>query len=183
MGRKVLVIVDVQNDFVNGGVLEYVYPEKINTEAICDLAEEFLGNGDYIIATRDTHEDDYLETLEGKMLPVKHCVRNTRGWNLIDRLDRMVCRGELIVVDKLTFSSLDLIKVIGEIQRSEGVLIDEIHIVGFCTSICVASNAIILRAQNPDMKIVLHKDLCGDINKDSHEAALTVLKNQQIEIV
>ena len=183
MAKRLLILVDVQKDFDKGGALPYGYPEKSNTEAICDLAEEFLGNGDFIIATRDTHEEGYLETLEGKMLPVKHCVRNTRGWNLVDRLDRMYCRGELCIVDKPTFGSLDLCKAIAEIQRSEGVFIDEIHIAGFCTSICVAANAIILRAQNPDNRIILHKDLCGDINKESHEAALSVLKNQQIEIV
>lgn len=183
MGKKLLVVVDVQNDFVKGGVLAYGYPEESNTEAICDLVKEFLNNGDYVIATRDTHYANYLDTLEGKMLHVKHCIHNTHGWQLVDGLNRLVDEGMIRVVDKETFGTFEIRNLVNQICVCNGCEIDEIHMAGFCTSICTLSNAVILRAKYPDMRIVLHKDLCGDINKESHEAALKVLRNQLIEIV
>ena len=180
MANKVLVVVDVQNDFVMGGSLAYGYPEKSNTDAIVAKAKEFLSNGDFVIATRDTHGEDYLETLEGQMLPVKHCIDGTRGWQLVDSLNGLTEHG-VIAIDKITFGTSQVGKNVKWLI-GHGFDIDEIQVVGYCTSICVLSNAVLLRAAFPNMRITVLKDLCGDIDEESHKAALKVLRNQMIEI-
>ena len=179
MARKVLVVVDVQNDFAKGGVLAYGYPEKSNTDAIIAKVKETLANGDFVIATRDTHHEDYMNTLEGKMLPVEHCICLTKGWELVGELQPMAIVGKIRVVDKPTFGTSLIGSFIPEVIDKP---IDEIEVCGYCTSICVASNCSILRAQFPNTKITILQDLCGDIDEESHKAALKVLRNQQIEI-
>ena len=181
MARKVLVVVDVQNDFAKGGVLAYGYPAESNTDAIIAKVKKTLANGDFVIATRDTHFEDYLNTLEGKMLPIKHCLYKTKGWDLVGELKELVERGDVAVVDKPTFGTYLVGSFISEASEKYGP-IDEIEICGYCTSICVAANCSILRSRFPNMKITLLQDLCGDIDEESHKAALKVLRNQQIEI-
>ena len=181
MARKVLVVVDVQNDFAKGGVLAYGYPAESNTGAIISKVKETLENGDFVIATRDTHYEDYLNTLEGKMLPVAHCIFQEKGWELVGELKKMAITGKIAVVDKPTFGTTYVGLDIREASAKYGP-IDEIEVCGYCTSICVASNCSILRAQFPNTKITLLQDICGDIDEESHKAALKVLRNQQIEI-
>ena len=181
MATKVLVVVDVQNDFVKGGALAYGYPEKSNTEAIIAKVKEFLANGDIVIATRDTHHGNYMETLEGKNLPVPHCIHQTKGWELVGELQKMAEAGEIAVVDKHSFGTSLVGQFIREVGDKYGP-VEEVDVVGYCTSICCANNCSLIRAYMPNQKIVLLEDLCGDINKESHDAALSVLKNQQIEI-
>lgn len=181
MAKKILVVVDVQNDFVKGGALAYGYPEKSNTDNIIDKVKEFLANGDIVIATRDTHHENYLDTLEGKNLPIPHCIHYTNGWELVGELQSLANRGEIAVVDKPTFGT----SLIGQFIREtidKYRSIEEVDFVGYCTSICVANNCSLLRAYMPNQKIVVLQDLCGDINEESHKAALTVLRNQQIEV-
>ena len=181
MARKVLVVVDVQNDFAKGGALAYGYPAESNTEAIIAKVKETLANGDFVIATRDAHHENYLNTLEGKMLPVAHCIDGTKGAELCGELNVFAEKGEIAIAYKPTFGSFLVGDFIHETNRKYGP-IDEIEVCGYCTSICVASNCSILRAQFPNMKITLLQDLCGDIDEESHKAALKVLRNQQIEI-
>ena len=181
MATKVLVVVDVQNDFVKGGALAYGYPAKSNTDGIIAKVKEFLANGDVVIATRDTHHDNYLNTLEGKKLPVPHCIHQTKGWELVGELQTLANRGDIAVVDKPTFGTSLVWQFIREMIHKYGP-IEEVDVVGYCTSICCAANCSLLRAYMPNQKIVLLQDLCGDINEESHKAALTVLRNQQIEI-
>ena len=180
MARKVLVVVDVQNDFAKGGVLAYGYPEESNTDAIVAKVKEFINSGNFVVATRDTHHDDYLTTLEGKMLPVKHCISGTEGWQLVDGLNEYAGSG-MSVYDKPTFGTPHLAKHV-KWFIDHGFDIEEIQVVGYCTSICILSNAVLLRAAFPNMRITILKDLCGDIDEESHNAALKVLRNQQIEI-
>lgn len=182
MATKVLVVVDVQNDFVKGGALAYGYPEKSNTDGIIAKVKEFLANGDVVIATRDTHHENYLNTLEGKKLPVPHCIHQTKGWELVGELQELANNGKIAVVDKPTFGTSLVGQFIREMIDKYGP-IEEVDVVGYCTSICCAANCSLLRAFMPNKKIVLLQDLCGDINEESHKAALVVLRNQQIEIV
>ena len=169
---KILICVDVQNDFIDG-VLGVDKDRKI-TDGIVKYAEDFHSEGGIVYATKDTHFDNYLDTLEGKNLPIKHCIESTNGWNIPDRLAEVSD-----IWEKTTFGSLSLMDYIGGKKFGE---IEEIELCGFCTSICVISNAILLRAKLPDTKISIIENLCGDINNESHQAALKVAKNCQIEI-
>ena len=189
MSRQILILVDVQNDFVKGGVLGYGYPEKSNTEDLIAYAKKWQQDPNHILlATADTHPEDYLtSTLEGKKLPVPHCIENTKGWELVfedidSGYEQLDCDE---VFEKPTFGSKNLVDWITEEEGwatgSEGV--DEIQIAGYCSSICVAANAILLRAKFPNKKIVFLEKLSGDIDEASHKAAIKVMQNQQIEIV
>ena len=192
---KAVVFVDVQNDFVKGGALAYGYPEKSNTEKIIAFAQDCRAKGYALYATQDTHDDDYMNTLEGKKLPVSHCVKGTPGYEVIDLLHKDVDGNVIIqyghMIEKNTFGSFDLVEKIymgfgHEDDYSSGEYgepLEEIILCGYYTSICVASNALMLRASRPNTKIVVRADLCGDIDKESHEAALRVMRNCQIDIV
>ena len=192
---KAVVFVDVQNDFVKGGALAYGYPEKSNTEKIIAFAQDCRAKGYALYATQDTHDDDYMNTLEGKKLPVPHCVKGTSGYEVIDLLHKDGDGNVIIqygrMIEKNTFGSFDLIEKIymdfgHEDDYSSGEYgepLEEIILCGYCTSICVASNALMLRASRPNTKITVRADLCGDVDKESHEAALRVMRNCQIDIV
>lgn len=178
VGKKILVVVDVQNDFVKGGVLAYGFPQKSNTESIVAYAKHILDGGNYIIATRDTHHDNYFDTLEGKNLPIKHCIHQTKGWELVDGLKELFYKGQIF--DKPTFGTPLVAEQIRSIMEYEDI--DEIQLVGYDLSICVLANAVLLRAHFPNKQITVIPALCGDVDKKSFDAAIAVLRNQQIEI-
>ena len=197
---KAVVFVDVQNDFVRGGALPFGYPLEDNLPKIIDFAKKCVNDPDCkIYATRDTHEKSdslpestdgtipekhvgYLATLEGKKLPVEHCVEGSNGWNIVDSLMDVI-HTHCTFVNKPTFGSFDLCEIIDEDIKNNNCKIDEIVVLGYCTSICVLSNAVLLRAKFPDMKISVMKDLCGCVSEESHRAALKALEMQQIDVV
>ena len=197
---KAVVFVDVQNDFVHGGALPFGYPLEDNLPKIIDFAKKCVNDPDCkIYATRDTHEKSnsipesadgtipekhvgYLSTLEGKKLPVEHCIEGTDGWNVVDSLMDVI-HTHCTFVNKPTFGSFDLCEIIDEDIKRNNCKIDEIVVLGYCTSICVLSNAVLLRAKFPDMKISVMKDLCGCVSEESHRAALKALEMQQIDVV
>ena len=163
---KTLIVIDMQNDFING---------SLGTEEACAIVDnvkkkikEYEKNGDEIIFTRDTHYDNYLETFEGKKLPVMHCIKNTDGWQIFDGLITENAK----IIDKETFGYTGWNKM----------KFEEIEIVGLCTDICVVSNALILRAYFPDMKITVQSDCCAGVTPKTHEAALETMKMCQIDI-
>lgn len=181
---KVVIFIDVQNDFIDGALPVDI--GKIVTQKIRNYAYSCRCENVPMLATRDTHQENYLETLEGKKLPVKHCIANTNGWQLDGELAVYVPVDNII--NKQTFGSIeDLPYRIGHIDDwlkslyGEGV--NEIELCGFCASICVISNALILRATYPNLKISILKNLCGDINEESMNAAFAVAKNCQIDVV
>lgn len=196
---KAVVFIDVQNDFIKGGKLGFGYPEADNLPKIVEFAKECVSSGDCkIYATRDTHEatlvngyhfegdnkvgtisGGYLASLEGKNLPVEHCIRETEGWMVADCLMDVVL-GHAAFIDKPTFGSYDLAEVIEEDFGKIGP--DEIIICGYDLSICVLANAVMLRAKYPDRKITVKLDLCGDVDKEAFDAAAKVLRMQQIEV-
>ena len=182
MGKKVLVVVDVQNDFVKDGALGYGFPKESNTNAIIGYVTDAVLNGDYVVATRDTHHGNYLDTLEGKKLPVQHCIHQTKGWELVFGLNALARDGKIVVFDKPTFGTPLIAQFVKGLMDG-GEEISEIELLGYCTSICVASNAIMLRAHFPNKKITVRQSLCGDIDEESNKAALKVLANQQIDII
>ena len=183
---KAAVFVDVQNDFVKGGKLAFGYPVEDNVPKVIEFAKECAAAGCKIYVTRDTHEatvrrdtggmSGYLATLEGRRLPVEHCVEGTDGWQVVDGLADVLV-GKATFVNKPTFGSLDL----ADIMEEDGGF-DEITVCGYDLSICVAANAVLLRAKFPDARITVRTDLCGDVDKEAFDAAVKVLRMQQIDV-
>lgn len=186
---KVLVVVDVQNDFVDGA-LGSEWAKQVAPNIINLAAEKAADSNWEVFATRDTHTDEYMNTLEGKKLPVPHCIKHTYGWSLAGELNEIIDTSRII--DKPTFMADTLPSAIMNSWCTRGYTatyeqvdpdsIDEIVLVGFCTSICVISNALLLRGVWPNKKITVYENLCGDVSKEAHDAALTVLRNCQIDV-
>ena len=179
---KAVVFVDVQNDFVKGGKLGFGYPEADNLPKIVEFANECVNSNDCkIYATRDTHSKSYLSsTLEGKNLPMQHCIEETEGWMVADSLMDVVL-GHATFIDKPTFGSYDLVEVLEEDFGKDGP--DEIIICGYDLSICVLANAVLLRAKFPDKKIMVKLSLCGDVDKEAFDAAAKTLSMQMVETI
>ncbi len=170
--RKILVVVDMQNDFIDGalGTAEAV--------AIVPKVAEKIKNFDgTVIYTRDTHEENYMETQEGKNLPVPHCIRNTEGWQIRAELQQVGAE----VVDKPTFGSRALAEKLVEMNREEAI--ESITLIGLCTDICVISNAFVIKAFLPEMPIIVDAACCAGVTPESHERALEAMKVCQIAVV
>ena len=164
--KKTLIVVDMQNDFIDMalGTKEAV----AIVPAVKAKIEEYTKNGDEIIFTRDTHTDNYLNTPEGKKLPVPHCIKGTMGWEIYDGLYVDGCK----IIDKPNFGWSE--------WKNENL--EKIELVGLCTDICVVSNALILKATFPDIKISVDASCCAGVTVESHKAALLTMKMCQINI-
>lgn len=171
--QQILVVVDMQNDFVTGPLGT---PEaRTILPKVAEKVKNFPGR---VLFTRDTHEENYLESREGKALPVPHCIRGTRGWEICPELETL--RKEE-PVDKPTFGSTGL----GEVLRAAdqyGEKIGKITLVGVCTDICVISNALLLRAFLPEAEIAVDAACCAGVTPESHQTALRAMKACQIAI-
>lgn len=176
---KILVVVDMQNDFITGSLgtpeAQAIVPnvkKKIN---------DAVANGDYIIYTRDTHDEDYLETNEGKKLPVEHCIHKTYGWGIRNELMIPADYENVKIIDKPTFGSERLVDYIN--LRDLNSEYNEIELVGLCTDICVVSNALMLKAAfYEDMEISVDATCCAGVTPESHEAALKTMEMCQINV-
>lgn len=173
--KKILVVVDMQNDFIDGS-LGTAEAENI-VENVCKKINAFDGE---LILTMDTHSDDYLKTQEGKMLPVTHCIKNTHGWEIHQKIKSALSDKTYQIVEKPGFGSLDLPNIIKELAAGEKL---EIELVGLCTDICVVSNALILKANLPEVKIFVESSCCAGVTKESHNAALLTMKSCQINVI
>ncbi len=165
--KKTLIVVDMQNDFIDMalGTKEAVAIVPMVKEKIRQYAER----GDEIIYTRDTHFSDYLETSEGKKLPVSHCIRGTKGWEIADGL---YVEGSKII-DKPNFGWPN--------WREE--TLEDVELIGLCTDICVISNALIIKASFPDAAVSVDAACCAGVSPETHTAALTAMKMCQIDVV
>lgn len=186
MSRKLLIVIDVQKDFVEGGALPYGYPLESNTQKVVKFARAWAkGDSHLMYATMDTHDQDYDNTLEGKNLPVCHCLKYTTGWQFVDKTDEDAgldwWSDEVFL--KPTFGTFKIKESIEQFEKDECEKINEIFLIGYDLSVCVLSNAVILRAAFPNKKIAVLTDLCGCINKQTFDAACEVLKCQQIDLV
>lgn len=176
MKKKVLIVVDMQNDFVTG---------SLGTEEAKNIVEAVKNrilnyNKEYVYATRDTHFDDYLKTEEGINLPIKHCIQGTKGHDIVDLLKPLIDENK--IYDKYTFASIDLSNKIKEIyDENDGEI--EVEICGLCTDICVISNALLLKAKMPDIKIYLDKNLTAGVTTELKDAAIKIMKSCQINIL
>lgn len=166
---KTLVVVDMQKDFIDGslGTKEAV----AIVENVAKKIEEYRKNGDQIIFTRDTHQANYLETQEGKNLPVEHCIEGSDGWQIAKEL---TVAEDDIVINKVTF---------GHVWDKDMIKGDEIQLIGLCTDICVIFNALGLKAVLPETPISVDASLCAGVTPQSHLNALEAMKMCQIKIV
>jgi len=171
--RKILVVVDMQNDFIDGalGTKEAV---RIVDSVIKKIKEYDIKD---IYATRDTHGTDYLSTQEGKNLPVEHCIKGTKGWEIRNEIAELL--KDAVIVDKPTFGSIELADLLSKANEKEEL---EIELVGLCTDICVVSNALLLKAKMPEVKISVDETCCAGVTVESHKAALETMKMCQISV-
>lgn len=165
--KKTLIVIDMQKDFIDGS-LGTAEAEKI-VENVRAKIEAYRKAGDEVIFTRDTHQENYLETSEGWHLPVVHCIKGTPGWEIDSRLPV----GDSVIIDKPSF---------GYTGWAE-YRFEEIELVGLCTDICVVSNALILKAFFPEIRVSVDARCCAGVTPESHQAALTVMKMCQVEVV
>ena len=174
---KVLVVVDMQKDFVSGALgtreAEAILPRV--AERVRAAAEA----GEKLFFTRDTHETDYLSTQEGRLLPVEHCIRGTDGWRLAEPL-REYAQGAAELIDKPGFGSLALGERLRELDRAEPL--ERVTLIGLCTDICVISNALLLKAFLPEVPIRVEAACCAGVTPESHRRALEAMQSCQIEI-
>lgn len=173
--KKILVVVDIQNDFVDGALGT---PEAV---AITDKAAEKIKSFDGdIFVTFDTHYDNYMDTLEGKKLPVPHCIKGTDGWQLNAKIADALKDKNYKTVEKLTFGSVDLPQMVKE---SIGDDTAEITLIGLCTDICVVSNALLLKANFLGSEIFVDASCCAGVTPETHNAALQTMKCCQINVI
>ena len=171
--KQILIIVDMQNDFIDGalGTKEAV--------AIVPKVEDKIRNFDgEVFFTRDTHEAWYLETQEGKNLPVPHCIRGTEGWQIRKELDAL---RKTEPIDKETFGSTDLAADLLALHEDEEI--GSITLVGLCTDICVISNALLIKATLPEVPIYVDAACCAGVTPESHENALKAMEACQIKVM
>ncbi len=171
--QNILIVVDMQNDFVSGKL-----GKEENLTIVEGIRKKVLSFDGKVLFTRDTHHDNYLETEEGKNLPVVHCIENTRGWEIVDELRDLRNDG---IIDKPTFGSVELGEKLRELDREEKI--GSVTLLGLCTDICVISNAIIAKAFLPDAHIVVDAALSKGVTDASHKTALEAMKSCQIEII
>ncbi|MCI8483522.1 MAG: cysteine hydrolase [Lachnospiraceae bacterium] len=171
--RKILVVVDMQKDFVDGS-LGTKEAQSI-VESVVQKMKSYHKADIYV--TRDTHQENYLETAEGRNLPVVHCVKGTEGWQLHPEIEKLADPSH--IMDKPTFGSLRLMEQLVQENQKESL---EIELVGLCTDICVVSNALLLKAAMPENTIRVDASCCAGVTPESHRAALLTMKMCQIGI-
>ena len=172
--KKLLLVIDMQNDFIDGS-LGTKEAQKI-LPAVIEKVREFDGD---VIFTRDTHFENYMETQEGRRLPVPHCIKGTAGWELAPELERLRAKRNAPVFDKLTFGCKELPVYLAE-SYPEGL--ESAELIGVCTDICVISNALLLKAFFPELPVSVTASLCAGVTPESHENALKAMKMCQIEV-
>ena len=164
---KTLLVIDMQNDFIDGslGTKEAVaIVDKVKAKI-----EEYRANGDRVIFTRDTHHENYMDTNEGKHLPVVHCIEGTEGWQIREGL----AFDGAEIIDKPSFGYTNW----------KTYDFEEVEIIGLCTDICVVSNALIIKALFPEIRVCVDPACCAGVTPESHEAALTTMQMCQVEIL
>ena len=174
---RVLVVVDMQNDFVYGPL-----GNEDCRSAVKDVVDVITNGGfGLIVVTMDTHDEDYLSTQEGIRLPVEHCIEGTEGWELVPDVECALeeSGAEVVTVRKGVFGSVDLPGIIASRCKEDA----EVYFVGVCTDICVVSNALILKAFFPEAPIAVDSACCAGVTPALHEAALETMKSCQIDVI
>ncbi len=171
---KALVVIDYQNDFVRGS-LGFERAEELEPVIVSKI-RDCRNSGGKVIFTRDTHNENYLNSYEGKKLPVVHCVKGTEGWELYGEVKNSVLNDD-IVIDKPAFGSLELAEILKEHNFSE------VELCGLVTDICVISNAVMAKAALPESRVIVDAKACACMDENAHIIALDVMKGLQIDVV
>lgn len=174
-GKKVLFVIDMQVDFVTGA-LANEEAQKI-TGKIAEKIKAYQAAGDYVFFTRDTHGESYMDTQEGRMLPIPHCIEGSDGWQIIEELRGFAT--EETTLDKLSFGSLEMPKWV--FKKTDGDF-DEMEFCGVCTDICVISNAMIMKAAFPEVTLTVDGSCCAGVTPESHQNALNAMAACQMII-
>lgn len=170
--KKILIVVDMQNDFIDGA---------LGTKEATAIVPAVIGKiksypQENVYATRDTHPSDYMETQEGRYLPVPHCIKGTDGWGIRKEIADLILPDHII--DKPTFGSVKLAEEMKHLEENDPI---EIELIGLCTDICVVSNALLLKAYLPEVKISVDPKCCAGVTPEKHEAALETMRSCQIQ--
>ena len=175
MDKKLLIVIDMQHDFVYGAL------GSKEAQAIVPVVKNKVKSFEgMLIFTRDTHQYDYMEHQEGKFLPVPHCIENTEGWEIIPELKEASKDKTCLIYDKPTFGCTELAQdLLAEHLQNP---IGEIEIIGVCTDICVVSNALMIKAFLPDVPVSVDAACCAGVTPEAHEAALATMRSCQIMV-
>lgn len=182
--KRFLVVIDVQNDFITGSLENEAAQEKLDN--IAARIERAVNEGDTILYTLDTHSDNYLETLEGEKLPVPHCKRGTIGWEMPENIASLL--NNALAYQKDTFGS----RALADFFAAQRVICRnrvnkekeyEIEIIGFCTDICVISNALLIRAAMPNAKIKIRESCTAGTTEVKEDAAFAIAESNQIDVI
>lgn len=173
---NVLIVVDMQNDFVSGAlgtkeagdIVPYVVGRTV----------EAVNNGETILFTRDTHEENYITTQEGRNLPVPHCIRGSEGWEIVPQLQEYTAGAK--VIDKPAFGSAELGETLTALNAENPI--EKITLIGLCTDICVISNALLAKAFLPEVEVAVDAKCCAGVTPQSHATALAAMKMCQIKV-
>ncbi len=176
MANKILVVVDMQNDFIDGAL--GTEEARGIVKAATEEARDFEGE---VVFTLDTHPKNYLQTQEGRNLPVEHCIRGTRGWQLAPSLLKVQQERHARVFEKPAFGSTDLADWLVQRDRERGI--DEVEFIGLCTDICVVSNALLAKAVLPEVLITVKAGCCAGVSPAAHEAALATMRSCQVQVL
>ena len=186
--KKILVVVDMQNDFISGSLGS---PEaKAIVSYVAEKIRKAAGNT-YIVFTQDTHEENYLETQEGKNLPVKHCIKDTKGWDINEEISSAYYFNDRDAevnnrfIEKPAFGSIDLMFKLDSIVKAQHNLNNEVEIefVGLCTNICVINNVMLAKAYFPEIPIIVDAQGCAGTTPYGHACALQAMKDCQVEVI
>lgn len=172
MAKRVLAVIDMQNDFIDGAL-----GTKEAEAIVGKVAAQIRDFDGEVVYTRDTHYENYLSTQEGIKLPVKHCIHETEGWRIREEL-RKLQGDDTKIFDKTTFGSVELAQYLKKMEDLQSVTL-----VGLCTDICVISNALVIKAFLPEVTIQVNADCCAGVTPKSHRNALEAMKMCQVEIV
>lgn len=177
---RILVVVDYQNDFVDGA-LGFPGAEKLD-EKIVSRIKEYLDNGDTVFYTMDTHTNDYLNTREGKQLPVPHCIIGTKGWELYGKVGETLKDGvNAVMLKKSTFGVSPSVMDSELFNFKDDV--ESVELCGLVTNMCVVSNAVVFQAKFPNAQIIVDSNLCDSFDRSLHEQTLNVLKGMQVKVI
>lgn len=172
MAKHILAVIDMQNDFIDGAL--GTKEAAAIVEKVAAQIRDFEGE---VVYTRDTHSENYLNTQEGKKLPVSHCIEGTEGWQISGSLRKL--QGEdTVIFDKPAFGSVELAQYLKDMPDLESVTL-----IGLCTDICVISNAMIIKAFLPEVTVRVNADCCAGVTPESHTNALEAMKMCQVEVV
>ncbi len=171
--QDILIVVDMQNDFIDGTL-----GTKEAVAIVPRVKEKIASFSGPVIFTRDTHPENYMETQEGKNLPVPHCIKGTEGWQIRPELDRL---RKTEPVDKPGFGSVELGRMLLDMNEKEPIA--SVTLIGLCTDVCVISNALIIKAFLPEVPVRVDAACCAGISPESHDNALSAMAMCQVEIL